>query len=95
MRQSLIVAGLITFLAAPVGAAAVSHQSDADDKRDREVQQLQKELSKLEDRYDKLLKRCSGGYNRPDRRACDNARVTYSDIQELKKQIAKLSQSSG
>ncbi|MDJ0978458.1 MAG: hypothetical protein QNI87_07965 [Erythrobacter sp.] len=64
--------------------------NDPGSKREQEMRALQEAISKLENRYDKLLRRCSGP-DRPDRRACDNARVTYADIQELRKQLSALS----
>lgn len=80
----------LTAIGAPANALAV----DADKDRAREVKSLQKEMAKLEKRYDKLLKRCTGdNRNRPDARACDTARVTYRDVQELKKRINTLSKS--
>jgi len=75
---------------APANAVSLS----ADKETDREARSLQKQVSKLEKKYDKLLKRCTGDErNRPDIRACDTARVTYQDVQQLKKQIAALTDS--
>jgi len=80
----LISAGL---LVAPANALSLS----ADKETSREVRSLRKQVSKLEKRYDKLIKRCTGDErNRPDARACDTARVIFQDVQQLKKQIASL-----
>lgn len=74
-------------LNAPVSAADEMTEKE----RAREVRSLQKEMAKLEKRYDKLVKRCQGDeYNRPDARACDTAKVTYLDVQQLKKRINTL-----
>ena len=64
----------------------------SDDKaQSRDVRSLQKEVAKLEKRYDKLIKRCTGDErNRPDARACDTARVIYQDVQQLKKRLVTL-----
>ena len=89
MRRISLLTLAFAILAAPVHNAALA----ADKERDREVSKLQKEVSKLEKRYDKLIKRCTGdNQNRPDARARDTARITYQDVQELKKQIAALSE---
>ena len=87
MRHLSLIAAILALLATPASAA--------DDKaREREMRSLQKEVAKLEKRYDKLIKRCTGdNRNRPDARACDTARVTYSDVQELKKRIVALAES--
>ena len=87
---------LIPIAAAPIAialcVAPASATSLVDDKAsEREIRSLQKQVTKLEKRYDKLIKRCTGDErNRPDARACDTARVTYQDVQQLKKQIAAL-----
>lgn len=54
-------------------------QSEADEKRGREIRKREEELAKLERRYTKQLKRCREG----ERRECERARQTYNDMQEL------------
>ncbi|MEM1195039.1 MAG: hypothetical protein AAGH57_02955 [Pseudomonadota bacterium] len=84
MLRTMLFPALIAIALAPASAA---NQPD-----DKAIRNLQKELVKLEGRYNKLLKRCQGDeYNRADARACDTARVTYQEVQQLKKQIAALS----
>lgn len=51
---------------------ATTSQSEADENRG-------KKLRKLEDRYEKELKMCREG----DQRACDDAKMTYNDIQQM------------
>lgn len=87
MRALLTVIVTSLVLASPVSAADEMSEKE----RAREVRSLQKQVSKLEKRYDKLVKRCQGDeYNRADARACDTAKVTYLDVQQLKKRINTL-----
>ena len=89
MRFLLPISVVLAALVAPIGAAALDQPSDKD--RAREIRTLEKDIAKLEKRYDKLIKRCQGDeYNRPDARACDNARVIYQDVQQLKKRVFTL-----
>lgn len=88
--------------AQPIHAAlpddAERQDADAQDtaKRERDIRALQTEVAKLQDRYDKLIKRCTGdNRNRPDARACNTARVTYMDVQQLKKRINALAEQGG
>ena len=82
----------LSLLATLVVVAPVSAADEMSEKeRAREVRSLQKQVSKLEKRYDKLVKRCQGDErNFPDARACDTAKVTYLDVQQLKKRINAL-----
>ncbi len=74
-------------LMAPANAAAI----DTDKEKEREIRSLQKQVAKLEKRYDKLLERCRGDeQNRPDARACNNAQVIYLDVQQLRKRLGTL-----
>lgn len=87
---------LIPIAAALCVAPATAASLEGDKATEREIRSLQKQVSKLEKRYDKLIKRCTGDErNRPDARACDTARVTYQDVQQLKKQIAALGVNEG
>ena len=60
--------------------AATTSQSEADEKRGRELRKREEELGKLQRQYDKELKDCREG----DRRACNKAQLTYADIEQLK-----------
>ncbi|MEM7703773.1 MAG: hypothetical protein AAF251_17690 [Pseudomonadota bacterium] len=87
MRLFTLIPIAAALCVAPASAASL----EGDKATEREIRSLQKQVSKLEKRYDKLIKRCTGDErNRPDARACDTARVTYQDVQQLKKQIAAL-----
>ena len=56
---------------------AATSQSEADEKRGRQLRQREEELGKLERRYERELKDCRDG----DRRACSRAQTTYAEIQ--------------
>ena len=58
---------------------ATSSQSEADQKRGREIRQREERLGRLQRDYDKQIDRCGDG----DRRACDQARATYAEMQVL------------
>jgi hypothetical protein len=58
---------------------ATTSQSEADEKRGRELRKREEELGRLERRYDREMRECAEG----DRRACDKARKTYAEIQVL------------
>lgn len=58
---------------------ATTSQSEADEKRGRELRQREERLGRLERRYAEEMRDCSDG----DRRACDDARQTYGEIQVL------------
>ena len=58
---------------------ATTSQSEADQKRGREIRQREERLGELQRDYDKQIDRCGDG----DRRACDQARLTYAEIQVL------------
>ncbi len=54
-------------------------QSEADQKRGREIRRREERLGMLQRRYDGLLDRCNGG----DTRACAEARAIYAEIISL------------
>lgn len=56
---------------------ATTSQSEADQARGREIRQREERLGRLEREYDRQLADCQDG----DRRACDEARETYAEIQ--------------
>lgn len=58
---------------------ATTSQSEADEKRGREIRRREERLAKLERQYAKESEDCEDG----DRRACDDARETYDEMQEL------------
>ncbi|MGB3472296.1 MAG: hypothetical protein WBA51_15890 [Erythrobacter sp.] len=74
-----------TIVTAPVKVAskgvdlATTSQSEADEKRGRELRKREEELGKLERKYQKQLTLCREG----DRRACGQAPQTYNEIQAL------------
>lgn len=73
------IASFLVRLVAVLGIAGATALPAAarDDARDRE-------LAKLEKKYEKELKRCREG----ERRQCDRAKITQADIEELKRVIA-------
>ena len=58
---------------------ATTSQSEADQKRGREIRQREERLGKLQRDYEKQIDRCGEG----DRQACDNAREAYAEMQML------------
>ncbi len=58
---------------------ATTSQSEADEKRGREIRKREEKLGKLERRYGKELRKCQDG----DRKACGDAQVTYREMQDL------------
>ncbi|QYJ07292.1 hypothetical protein [Qipengyuania flava] len=58
---------------------ATTSQSEADEKRGREIRRREERLAKLERDYEKQLDECEDG----NRRACDEARDTYAEMQQI------------
>jgi len=58
---------------------ATTSQSEADQARGREIRRREERLGRLQRDYERQIARCSDG----DRRACDQARLTYAEIQVL------------
>lgn len=58
---------------------ATTSQSEADEKRGREIRRREERLAKLEREYDRQLAECQGG----NRRACDEATGTYAEMQQI------------
>lgn len=90
LAGSLLLSGCIVRTAADivtapikVGSKAVdlvtTSQSEADEKRGREIRRREEELAKLERRYEKQREECAEG----DEDSCDDARETYDEIQEI------------
>ena len=58
---------------------ATTSQSEADQARGREIRQREERLGRLQRDYERQIQKCGDG----DRRACDQARLTYSEMQVL------------
>jgi hypothetical protein len=58
---------------------ATTSQSEADEKRGRELRQREERAGKLERQYEKQRKKCLDG----DRSSCDEARQTYEELQVI------------
>ena len=58
---------------------ATTSQSEADQARGREIRQREERLGRLQRDYGRQMTRCQDG----DRRACDQARLTYAEMQVL------------
>lgn len=59
---------------------ATTSQSEADEKRGREIREREGRLGKARRVYDRQMAAC----NRGDERACDDARRTYDEIEDLR-----------
>lgn len=90
LAASLVLSGCIARTAASVVTApikvgskavdlATTSQSEADEKRGRDLRKREEKLGKLERRYRKQSEDCEDG----DQRACEDARETYAEIQEI------------
>ncbi len=58
---------------------ATTSQSEADEKRGREIRKREEELGKLDRQYEKQREKCEDG----NRRACEKAREIYGEMQRL------------
>lgn len=58
---------------------ATTSQSEADEARGRDIRRREARLAELERDYDRQLDRCNGG----DRNACNEARTTYAEMQQI------------
>ena len=58
---------------------ATTSQSEADEKRGREIRRREEQLAKLERAYEKQLDECHEG----NERACNEARETYAQMQQI------------
>ena len=76
---------LVDVATLPVRAAgkavdlATTSQSEADEKRGRELRKREEEIGKLQRTYDKQLRECDRG----DRGSCTKARETYAELTAL------------
>jgi hypothetical protein len=62
---------------------ATTSQSEADEKRGREIREREERLGKLDRRYRQLGEDCADG----DRGACSDAREVWDEMEELKRTI--------
>lgn len=75
----------VSVVTAPVRVAsktvdwATTSQSEADEKRGRELRRREEQLGKLQRSYDKHRRQCSDG----DAKACQTARSEYDQIQTI------------
>ncbi len=76
-RTALDVATAPVKVASKAVDLATTSQSEADEKRGREIRRREERLGKLERRYEKQLEDCRDG----DRQACSDAQDTYAEIQ--------------
>ena len=58
---------------------ATTSQSEADQKRGREIRRREERLGELQRDYDRQIQKCGEG----DQRACDKARQDYAEMQVL------------
>ena len=58
---------------------ATTSQSEADQARGRDIRRREERLGELQRDYERQIERCGDG----DRRACDQARQTYAEMQVL------------
>ena len=88
---SLMLSGCLVKTAADVVTApvkiaskgvdlATTSQSEADEKRGRELRKREERLGELEREYWKLDEECEDG----NRRACDEQRAVYDEIEEVR-----------
>lgn len=78
-KTALDVATLPVKVASKGVDMATTSQSEADQKRGREIRQREERLGRLQRDYARQMEKCQDG----DRRACDDARVTYAQMQQL------------
>lgn len=90
VAMSLMLSGCLARTAANIVTApvrvgskavdlATTSQSEADENRGREIRRREERLGKLEREYRDLSEDCEDG----DRRACEEAREVYAEMQEI------------
>ena len=85
MLSGCLVKAAADVVTAPVRVAskgvdlATTSQSEADEKRGRELRKAEERLGKLNREYESKLEDCRDG----SERACDDARELYDEIQVL------------
>lgn len=91
LAASLLLSGCIASTAASIITAPVrvagkgvdmmtTSQSEADEKRGRNMRKQEERLGKLQRSYDRHNRDCMDG----DREACEQARLDYAEIQNLR-----------
>lgn len=91
LAASLLLSGCIASTAASIVTAPVriagkgvdmmtTSQSEADEKRGRNMRKQEERLGKLQRSYDRHNRDCMDG----DREACEQARLDYAEIQNLR-----------
>ena len=78
-KTALDVATVPVRVAGKAVDLATTSQSEADEKRGREIRKREEELGKLQRRHDKQQRKCADG----DRRACEQAQKTYAEMQVI------------
>lgn len=78
-KTALDVATLPVKVASRGVDLATTSQSEADQKRGREIRQREERLGRLQRDYGRQMQKCQAG----DRNACDDARLSYAEIQQL------------
>lgn len=78
-KTALDVATLPVKVASKGVDLATTSQSEADQKRGREIRQREERLGRLQRDYAKQMDKCQDG----DRNACDDARISYAQMQDL------------
>lgn len=58
---------------------ATTSQSEADEKRGRDIRRREEQLGKIERSYNRHMRDCEDG----DQDACDKARSEYTEMQQL------------
>jgi len=82
-KTALDVATAPVKVAGKAADLATTSQSEADEKRGRELRKREERLGKLERRYRDQREDCEDG----KRKACDKARETYEEIERLRPTI--------
>ncbi|WP_209349092.1 hypothetical protein [Pontixanthobacter sp. CEM42] len=83
--QGCLAKAAVDVVTAPVRVAgkavdlATTSQSEADEKRGREIRKREEELGKLQRDYEKQQQKCADG----DRRGCEKAQKIYAEMQVL------------
>ncbi|MCX9146859.1 hypothetical protein [Erythrobacter sp. WG] len=83
--QGCLAKAAVGAVTLPVKAAsrgidlATTSQSEADEKRGREIRKREERLGQLGRDYDRAMRRCQQG----DARACDSARVIRAEMDAL------------
>lgn len=83
--QGCLAKAAVSAVTLPVKAAsrgvdlATESQSEADEKRGREIRKREERLGKLERDYDKAMRRCGDG----DDLACENAQAIRAEMKAI------------